>query len=149
MSSAREFQFTLPRGERLPTTTSDTTRTMFQFTLPRGERLIPKFNRIREICSFNSRSREGSDDRTERVILVRRCFNSRSREGSDTTVDFQHIFHLAFQFTLPRGERLMSVRPVERPCRFQFTLPRGERQRTTVSISTERSFNSRSREGSD
>ena len=37
----REFQFTLPRGERLHPEAQTDDPAWFQFTLPRGERLSP------------------------------------------------------------------------------------------------------------
>ena len=48
----------------------------------------------------------------------------------------------AFQFTLPRGERLTLLRRASPCLRFQFTLPRGERQtfRWVVSRSTSFQF---------
>ena len=54
-----------------------------------------------------------------------------------------------FQFTLPRGERHVSLRFVPFDITFQFTLPRGERQRLLIGYFTSERFNSRSREGSD
>ena len=55
------------------------------------------------------------------------CFNSRSREGSDGGLNGVYLL-LAFQFTLPRGERPgMRLNTCSRLILFQFTLPRGER----------------------
>ena len=80
-------------------------------------------------------------------------------------------FDNTFQFTLPRGERPMIGILIVQVKMFQFTLPRGERPfcqsfRAYLPVSihapargatvyrprgrqTSRSFNSRSREGSD
>ena len=55
-----------------------------------------------------------------------------------------------FQFTLPRGERPRVDSLTLRARGFQFTLPRGERQAPSdPSYPESRSFNSRSRVGSD
>ena len=55
-------------------------------------------------------------------------FNSRSRGGSDPCLGRLLGNVAAFQFTLPRGERLCRAALVLGGSRFQFTLPRGERQ---------------------
>ena len=54
-----------------------------------------------------------------------------------------------FQFTLPRGERLILRFSCIVLSSFQFTLPRGERPRRCLRYNQTASFNSRSREGSD
>ena len=61
-------------------------------------------------------------------------FNSRSREGSDEEAGVNPALALSFQFTLPRGERLarISYRALDQV--FQFTLPRGERRRESGSV---------------
>ena len=50
---------------------------------------------------FNSRSREGSDQRLERCDKELRRFNSRSREGSDQIASMAKQIDSTFQFTLP------------------------------------------------
>ena len=120
--------------------------------------------------SFNSRSREGSDEivsitglsevfqftlpRGERldgntIILALIGFNSRSREGSDSRPPPALASRSVFQFTLPRGERLKSWKSAIVTWKFQFTLPRGERRSWLARSSHRQGFNSRSREGSD
>ena len=54
----------------------------FQFTLPRGERLN-FYNRKPPRMGFNSRSRVGSDSNYLGLPALPRRFNSRSRVGSD------------------------------------------------------------------
>ena len=121
----------------------------FQFTLPQGER--PR----------------RAPSRTERT-----SFNSRSRGGSDVTSARMFTRGAMFQFTLPRGERLVAIRGKVVAIGFQFTLPRGERHARIIQASSvswvsihapaggatrsgghqcagSRSFNSRSRGGSD
>ena len=53
------------------------------------------------------------------------------------------------QSTLPRGERLYPCRMTTACMLLQSTLPRGERRQTKLLPSTQRSFNPRSRAGSD
>jgi len=56
------FQFALPRGERRKVIIDGQDEVTFQFALPRGER--PRhFGRFSPNRGFNSRSREGSDAR--------------------------------------------------------------------------------------
>ena len=122
--------------------------------------------------SFNSRSRVGSD--AELALAVTRraivsihapawgatgnqmrpcsksgCFNSRSRVGSDADSRTASAHLPAFQFTLPRGERRVERKHRYWPSMFQFTLPRGERPKPRSRSRRHRSFNSRSRVGSD
>ena len=54
-----------------------------------------------------------------------------------------------FQFTLPRGERPAPLLSFSSASAFQFTLPRGERLIRRPPHSTWKGFNSRSRGGSD
>ena len=76
----------------------------FQFTLPHGERhdagVCPA-----SLCSFNSRSRMGSDAIPAECAALRSSFNSRSRMGSDATQTPGPNRSPKFQFTLPHGER--------------------------------------------
>ena len=99
---------------------------LFQFTLPRGERPSPTS------LSLTPWMFQFTLPRGERQI----CQRSLSLgEG--------------FQFTLPRGERLTPELKSGLPGWFQFTLPRGERHPFSISLCLFKSFNSRSREGSD
>ena len=56
---------------------------------------------------------------------------------------------LEFQFTLPRGERRDVAYPLGKYWVFQFTLPRGERRQSVGDDPRAARFNSRSRVGSD
>ena len=145
---------------------------MFQFTLPRGERLDERRRPTQNPRSFNSRSRVGSDaspgsrpahrrvsihapawGATRRLAPPRptsESFNSRSRVGSDQARQARMKLFSRFQFTLPRGERPRHQKNPPKLFRFQFTLPRGERPLASAfALRTIRSFNSRSRVGSD
>ena len=55
-------------------------------------------------------------------------FNPRSHEGSDRITDAYQGFSKQFQSTLPRRERLLSLRCWEKIREFQSTLPRRERR---------------------
>ena len=102
---------------------------------------------------FNPRSREGSDFYWFTIIQHMYNFNPRSREGSDALhFVLRHMIHisihapargatglftwnansLAFQSTLPRGERPVFLPADFAHVRFQSTLPRGERHRLTI-----------------
>ena len=59
----KEFQSTLPRGERQRCFVNWIRKDRFQSTLPRGERLYQTGYHIQAVHHFNPRSREGSDKR--------------------------------------------------------------------------------------
>ena len=80
---------------------------------------------------------------------LERHFNPRSREGSDDEYEQYTLFSVAFQSTLPRGERQPYRKYRNVAERFQSTLPRGERREHTTQAQAEVHFNPRSREGSD
>ena len=98
---------------------------------------------------FNSRSRVGSDSATPRIFLPTRCFNSRSRVGSDLVyregTDQQPVSIRAPAWGATLKQEGLGIKNVE----FQFALPRGERHRHPARNTRLRSFNSRSRVGSD
>ena len=100
-------------------------------------------------CSFNSRSHAGSDDadnKGDEIWIVSIHAPTRGATSARLPLPLQH---LEFQFTLPRGERLIPLHffrdlfavSIHAPTRgatpwdlcllpafvFQFTLPRGER----------------------
>ena len=98
---------------------------MFQFTLPRGERLSGSSVGGRE-ASFNSRSREGSDKTEALSLLVDKVSIHAPARGATMHLRILGL-SWTFQFTLPRGERLIAAQSPLTIARFQFTLPRGER----------------------
>ena len=147
--SAKRFQSTLPRRERLrvqdallhqltisihapakgATVLSYSLRVsaLFQSTLPRRERpLFP--SALPTMWIFQS-----TLPRRERRAMALCSISKRSR----------------FQSTLPRRERRVSARAPSASQRFQSTLPRRERLRLALFIVQIRDFNPRSREGSD
>ena len=95
---------------------------------------------------------------------LERHFNPRSREESDDEYEQYTLFSVAFQSTLPRGERHRRQRsyPVHSyfnprsregsdplffcvvipQCKFQSTLPRGERHTSSYSSSVSPGFQS-------
>ena len=143
------FQFTLPRGERQTLGARNDADLEFQFTLPRGERRFCIFSRAKA-ARFNSRSREGSDIRSARVLISPSDVSIHAPARGATAVDETLNADSTFQFTLPRGERRLCderyhvatrfnsrsregsdsslLDEPRRPVGFQFTLPRGERR---------------------
>ena len=57
------------------------------------------------------------------------CFNSRAHGGRDRVVA-RARHGRAFQFTRPRGARLLRIPMLDKPYPFQFTRPRGARHLT-------------------
>ena len=101
-------------------------------------------------CDFNPRSREGSDQRRglwpTRSLPISILAPARGATGLAVT----KTFTIAFQSSLPRGERLYTSCRWGPYKRFQSSLPRGERPFLFLSIKiTASDFNPRSREGSD
>ena len=123
------------------------------------------------LLSFNPRSRMGSDvlRGTQRKNLrvsthapawgatvsfvnfgrAIKSFNPRSRMGSDVSCSSGLPLALKFQPTLPHGERHPGCHLSRDAEGFQPTLPHGERQNCLAYGATTRSFNPRSRMGSD
>ena len=99
---------------------------MFQFTLPRGERQA-RSRVLTEVVCFNSRSRGGSD-KTQKLLGTGLIVSIHAPAGGATLHLAQDFDALPFQFTLPRGERLLISAILSIRDLFQFTLPRGERQ---------------------
>ena len=111
------------------------------------------------ISSFNSRSREGSDPiLLESWTGVKHVSIHAPARGA-TRKYYRRFLHHLFQFTLPRGERLLiyssplcwhvSIHApargatADKRCRvelteFQFTLPRGERPTVALQLVVER-----------
>ena len=80
-------------------------QTRFQSTLPHGERPGREKRIYKLQCSFNPRSRTGSDVTFLLLPQVWGGFNPRSRTGSDK-LEVQTISsEVEFQSTLPHGER--------------------------------------------
>ena len=103
--SDKEFQSTLPRGERRYRHYMQRGDIIFQSTLPRGERhsvIYPKLPYI--TISIHAPAR-----------------------GATWSNFFQMFTYKLFQSTLPRGERHKICRQILFFGLFQSTLPRGER----------------------
>ena len=64
----------------------------------------------------------------ERFLICCQSFNSRSREGSDQAAARRPLYLPEFQFALPRGERRATAAAPNGRTPFQFALPRGERR---------------------
>ena len=127
LASEVEFQFTRPRGARLVSASMLPIDDLFQFTRPRGARQCPGVRYFESAdVSIHAPARGATQ-----VLSGRRagnsCFNSRAREGRDTRNEPAVAPESEFQFTRPRGARLMSAAYLARYSKFQFTRPRGAR----------------------
>ena len=132
MSSAslyiRQFQSTLPRGERLIDADELIKRIGFQSTLPRGERLYKDVGNKKCQTDFNPRSREGSDRKCQRISYSaeRISIHAPARGATPATT----------------GQTITVVISIHAPARgatgllYLYRLPQSN-------------FNPRSREGSD
>ena len=78
---------------------------IFQLTRPRGARQLYHTFLNHLIINFNSRAREGRDDRTSRSTSEIRHFNPRAREGRDSNRSLPATENMQFQLTRPRGAR--------------------------------------------
>ena len=121
---------------------------LFQSTLPRRERQLRRRNKG-DIGQFQStlprRERPGGNRR----LGARKSFNPRSHEGSDGKSEQTWIRIKQFQSTLPRRERRQRPWRNAKTRSFQSTLPRRERPDTARTVHKDYSFNPRSHEGSD
>ena len=120
----------------------------FQFALPRGERRLVHGNRpAGAAVSIRAPARGATQSRCG-IVLHGRCFNSRSREGSDfARVEISQYGEVSIRAPA-RGATHTHKRHFPAKL-FQFALPRGERLQSWWCALSRRSFNSRSREGSD
>ena len=115
------------KGATTPSPTYWTNK-LFQSTLPRRERHGTVQKNVYIEHDFNPRSREGSDNNTYEICVVKQRFQS----------------------TLPRRERPICADRDGKLFAFQSTLPRRERLCDAAVWSIQRKhFNPRSREGSD
>ena len=168
------FQSTLPRGERL---SSSSLRFILESYFNPRSREGSDSNRFSNFPSisidFNPRSREGSDNHKglkmsaatrisihapargatflpNRLKNFYRNFNPRSREGSDGLQAHGRFTTIRFQSTLPRGERRYAGD--EKPQKVIISIHAPARGATGSAISSRtdvNDFNPRSREGSD
>ena len=110
------FQFTRPRGARLPSASWTSRSRAFQFTRPRGARLPVHL-----------------------FPLPKTRFNSRAHGGRDSAAALEDV-DPKFQFTRPRGARLSYVKTLMTASTFQFTRPRGARPMPTTWTAGRRAF---------
>ena len=125
LSPYATFQFTRPRGARPYGHGGPPLFLAFQFTRPRGARHNLSATKASS-RGFNSRAREGRDDRGER-----------GPGGEDVSIH------------APARGATAVARPRARLGRFQFTRPRGARPSSWDGAATCSRFNSRAREGRD
>ena len=122
-----KFQSTLPHGERLLGATKGDFVDEFQSTLPHGERLWSFWVTFTAI-NFNPRSRMGSDAHLARVCLNAARISIHAPAWGATNTTSLYDQHLAFQSTLPHGERPTTLLVGIPSNAFQSTLPHGERR---------------------
>ena len=166
-------QLTPPRGGRPRWEALAASRGMFQLTPPRGGRQVrpvlvvglppvsthaPARGATRErerdagraLRRFNSRPREGGDERQQRARSLLVVSTHAPARGATRPGRKRSIAHTPFQLTPPRGGRRAANVEVRAECGpFQLTPPRGGRLRQRTSLANLRSFNSRPREGGD
>ena len=127
LDNFRQFQSTLPRGERLSLRFSRLVAILISIHAPARGATRPLFvlghiwfisihapargATVRHVSVYFDIQFQSTLPRGERrissvLIMSTIYFNPRSREGSDVSRLFQLIDSLLFQSTLPRGERL-------------------------------------------
>ena len=85
---------------------------------------------------FNPRSRKGSDPTPKPIVLPVRYFNPRSRKGSDALTFSAWNTIIAFQSTLPQGERLARKAAKEAAAKISIHAPaRGATQQYGIFLS--------------
>ena len=145
----KQFQFTLPRGERLWHLGQEFSELPFQFTLPRGERHVGgvKLHLARDVSihapaggatgdelldgdavAVSIHAPAGGATCPRRSGVVWCDVSIHAPAGGATWMVLTTTSMRRFQFTLPRGERRRRPSPRRIAAAFQFTLPRGERQ---------------------
>ena len=147
--SRSSFQFTLPRGERRADNALGFGGRWFQFTLPRGERQKDHDNR-QSWPTVSIHAPAGGATGLDAAPVAELRFNSRSRGGSDSSTRSPPTARWWFQFTLPRGERLVFVLELVAEVDVSIHAPAGgATDEPGDEVARPRSFNSRSRGGSD
>ena len=143
---------------------------MFQFTLPRGERPSPSSRLRWRGVSIHAPAR-GATVYRPRGRQTSRSFNSRSREGSDNTwAEVQqvlqvsihapargatgdgHLWHQEGDVSIHAPARGATLPPLWPPAVRQVSIhapARGATKARSLHLHPARRFNSRSREGSD
>ncbi len=142
------FQLTLPRGERHLSVGLGTMAYGFQLTLPRGERRYLPCPPFRRSPSFNSRSRVGSDYSPRLPRTVPTVSTHAPAWGATVKAWGRWVTNGVSTHAPAWGATLVKGW-LEAEYWFQLTLPRGERREIGFSGLIFRSFNSRSRVGSD
>ena len=122
----RLFQFTRPRGARLPRAQLGGHLVEFQFTRPRGARPMATV-----------------------VACAADGFNSRAHGGRDGSVTSPSSTSARFQFTRPRGARHNPDGSLTNPKHVSIHAPTGGATGLSVGIVLLRRFNSRAHGGRD
>ena len=108
------FQFTRPRGARRnPHHTTDRLA-QFQFTRPRGARLETRKRILGHTEVSIHAPTGGATAASDKDGTRRICFNSRAHGGRDSIAYETAATTCEFQFTRPRGARLLAARLARR-----------------------------------
>ena len=147
---SREFQSTLPRGERLFFWNGRHDIMIISIHAPTGGATGILFQVISDSNNFNPRSHGGSDYLITFWCFIHHSFNPRSHGGATWGFQMALVVWYLFQSTLPRGERHATEENLSSGIKFQSTLPRGERLgHDRIGGRMAVSFNPRSHGGSD
>ena len=111
----------------------------FQSTLPRGERRSLQ-GILLWFSYFNPHSHEGSDDLKSDTHQTTAISIHTPTRGA-TGILKKTVYTEQFQSTLPRGERRTQMRILKEIDKFQSTLPRGERRWKSLYILLSSDFN--------
>ena len=143
------FQFALPRGERLGCLALSGNLLPFQFALPRGERRANLCCGLRKPrVSIRAPARGATPIMTAKPAIIR-SFNSRSREGSDQGGVFRRQVVGSFNSRSREGSDDFSPKEQGDCGGFNSRSREGSDGYSTVRRRLDKGFNSRSREGSD
>ncbi len=125
--SIKEFQSTLPHGERLVSIFRWTKDSKFQSTLPHGERLHIRLSVMTGLV-FQSTLPHGERHHWHVYLHYVLQVSIHAPAWGATSFTMLSSFIFRFQSTLPHGERLKAAAGTIVTMLFQSTLPHGERR---------------------
>ena len=146
--SGIRFQFTRPRGARPPFCGQGKQPVKFQFTRPRGARQQVALVARRAVgVSIHAPARGATYHHAHQFRANAVSIHAPARGATKVIAQTADLGR--FQFTRPRGARLVTGAYQRFPPSFQFTRPRGARPWWTRRGGSTPRFNSRAREGRD
>ena len=136
------------RGATVPWAQFDRDLKQFQSTLPQGERLPQSWRKLGRLENFNPRSHKGSDGgRPSKKNSGYISIHAPTRGATDTIYSVDFCTKISIHAPT-RGATCWFQDPASE-CRFQSTLPQGERRFFHGGICPVCDFNPRSHKGSD